>query len=1472
MDNVNAEHVAVRPRGVGPSPVIKTKRAGAGVGHLYTVAALAITLVACAVFELPAAAQAVTNGDEFTAQMVLDDGGNAILNDVQHEAVGPGLDLVSVDRISGDGRLQFDVLVADLDAGTMRADYVYPGKVAASSPLSEMLGEVGAVAGVNGSFFDINNSSAPNGLGISRGEGIVTFPDSAQAGASQSLIFTDSGTAALTEVLLEGSAIINDGASTVAISAINSWAVADGHIGLFTPQWGEHSRTRILGTSAGAEAWIDADGIVTKVTTDVGGGQIADGTQILVARGSQPVAAILDLVEGDHVEVSYGLSPNAANVVAALGSGQTLLTDGVVTGSSDVSVHPRSGAGFSADGTTLYLVAVDGRQDTSVGLTLTDFGQLMADIGAVDAVNLDGGGSTTLLARHAGDTATSLVHNPSDGYERSIPNGIGLFSASGSGVVAGYRVQAAQGVSETERLFPGLHRTLVAAGYDETFAPVASEPQWSVTGGITIDSAEGNRAVALGTATGVAAVTAASGTAVGARDLQVLGDLQRLTTSTGVVALAGQDAQGMLTVYGHDADGYEAAIDAVDVTVTGNDGDMLTIVPGTDSTFLLTAIGNSGSAQLTLDVAGESIEVAVTVGVEESLITPMDEIETWRTTGARSTSSVAPDDGREGGTSARLSYDFSQATATRTANALPPLGHPGFEIPGQPRLIKVWVKGTTSGGKNADTYIAYSDAAGSYKYLYGAAPAGNEWERLSYPVPEGTKYPISLRMVSAYETKGSQQYTGEMWFDDPTADIAPPVNLPVSDLVTDSVIGVDGATDDAAQRVAVMSDAQFVARNPDSDLVAGARRTLQEIVAADPDVLFINGDLVDEGSVEDFALAKRILDEELDGTTFPYYYIPGNHEIMGADIANFRSAFGDTSRVVDQNGTRFITLDSSTGRLSGDFTQVQLLRAQLDDAAVNPAISGVVVLQHMPIDDPLVNKASQLASRLDAEMEQDWLEDFREESGKSVALVSGHVGVFHASRENGISYLINGNSGKTPAGSSFGGFTGWTMLGIDPAAGAWQTADAAWLESEVQPHVNAVNVTTPSTTLESGARFDLDPVITQGGDRTVDVAWPMSYSWLGTAGVHVGAVGDAPTDATASVDPTTNLLTALRAGTGSVSLTVNSEVTSISFTTVGGTVGLIGDPTFGETLTADVSEWAGVENATAVTYQWLRAGEPIEGAVGSSYALGVDDVAVGISVRVSVAADSRETITSTSSESAPIAAAILAMAVPIVTGTAQVGSELSADAGEWTPVPVDLTYQWNADGQPILGATNAAYQPTVETIGFKLSVTVTGTKPGYAAQSQSSMATSAVAPADIVAPTLTVESVRIVAGDDLTVVGSDFTAGSQIKVWLHSKPVLLGRATVGTTGSFGLTVTVPLATMPGAHSLVVTDGVTGLEARVGLDVAPAVVTVPTEAGSVVPSDLASTGVDASFGVVGAMLLLLGGLVLVRRRKATARQS
>jgi len=90
--------------------------------------------------------------------------------------------------------------------------------------------------------------------------------------------------------------------------------------------------------------------------------------------------------------------------------------------------HPRTAVGLSHDRRTLYMLVVDGRTDLSVGVTLKELAGIMKDLGAVDAVNLDGGGSTTMWVAGPG-----IVNHPSDDAgERTVANHLGAF-ATGSG-------------------------------------------------------------------------------------------------------------------------------------------------------------------------------------------------------------------------------------------------------------------------------------------------------------------------------------------------------------------------------------------------------------------------------------------------------------------------------------------------------------------------------------------------------------------------------------------------------------------------------------------------------------------------------------------------------------------------------------------------------------------------------------------------------------------------------------------------------------------------------------------------------------------------------------------------------------------------------------------------------------------------------------------------------------------------------
>ncbi|WP_198664145.1 phosphodiester glycosidase family protein [Jiangella endophytica] len=1094
-------------------------------------AALAAALLTSGLLVVPAAV-AVEPGD-------LTRPGESVLADTGRQTIAPGMELTTFSRLEDGGWNAGSILEVDLDSG-VTLDYQYSGEVTKTATVRSLAEASGATAAINGDFYDINNSNAPLGAGVSRDEGVVTGPT---AGHENALAVSSSGAAALAQVFLEGTAVTGDGVN-LRLAGVNTFGLPANGIGVFTSQWGSYTRANTVGSATSrAEATV-VDGVVTAVGTTLGAGPIAPDTVVLVGRDAG-ATSLLALEPGDTVDVSYAPRSNLEDVVVAVGGNHLLVEDGVQRSFNDTEPAARTAIGLSEDGRTMYLVSLDGKQAHSRGMTLGEFAELMSDLGAYDALNIDGGGSSTLVVRDPGTDDRTVVNTPSDGSERSVANGLALFAAQGTGELDGFRVLAGD-AENTDRVFPGLTRTVEALGHDETFAPVDGRPRWStsdrrvasVLRGATPDSA-----VVTGLRPGDADVLADLRGATGALGITVLGELRRLEPTATLLPLAGADSTGSLALTGYDVDGYRAPIEPADVTVTGGEG-VVELVPQGDG-FSVRPVVETGSALVTLEAAGVETSVAVTVGLTEVPVATFGDAAGWTVSFARATGAIAPTEGPDGRDGVRLTYDFTGPN-TRAAYAAPPAQ---FALPGQPQNIKAWVKGD---GQGTWIRMRVYDPNGTLLTLNGGYTTFTGWQQLSFPVPAGTAYPLRFRDVYAVEASGARSYTGETSFSDITVEIAPEVELPATERFADPVIVTNGSADDAGQRIAVMSDSQFVGRDPDSDIVAAARRTLREIVAEDPDALVINGDLVDEAAPIDFDLARRVLDEELAGVGFPWYYVPGNHEVQGGPIANFIDEFGATQHTVDlptaDGSTRIITLNSAFGTLrGGGFDQLAELRDALDEAAADDDVTGVLVFAHHPPNDPLPTANSQLADRREAAMLETWLAGFEADSGKSAAFVGAHVGVFDAGSVDGVPFIVNGNSGKGPSSTpDNGGFTGWTLLGLDPAEGEGNDDD--WLRAEVRARVDAIALQAPAS-LAAGTTGEVSAAVEQDGARTVPVQWPVSAQWGGT-GVHVGPADEAPRWAVVAVDPAAGTIQGLRSGGATVTVTVNG-VTASQAVTVG---------------------------------------------------------------------------------------------------------------------------------------------------------------------------------------------------------------------------------------------------------------------------------------------------------------------------------
>ncbi|WP_196493709.1 phosphodiester glycosidase family protein [Ornithinibacillus caprae] len=1072
--------------------------------------------------------------------------GETLLANEETTQIGPGIELTGFERFDARGWLNGEVMTVDLANDAVSTDLLFPGVITDAKPVSEMAKQSGAVAGVNGDFFDINNTKAPSGTMIQSGR-LLKGP---QGSHTLTAGVDEQGIGKIMNIFLQGTVQLPTGEHELA--ALNQSSVPAGGIGLYTSVWGQAQRP-----NSGESVYevVVQDGVVVAVSNQVGDGVIEEDTFILVGRDAG-AEVLRELSVGDEVSVSYAPHVDGDYLMNfAVGGNVKLVENGTVPANLDDSTTaPRSAVGFSEDGQTMILAVVDGRQTDSRGMTFKELGELMKEYGAYQALNIDGGGSSTMVARMPGEADAEVVNNPSDGSERHVPNGIGIFAEAGSGELTSFAVETVLEDEYSTRVFPGLSRSFVGKGHDENYAPVDVEGvSWRALPA-DVGSFDEN-GIFYAKKSGSAVAQAQIQSAKGTLDITVLGELDRIEASQSYIGLE-MGSTTSFSVNGYDKDGYTARIEARDMELE-YDRTVISVEDNQDGSFTVVPEQDGGSTTIKVTVQDEVIHLPVTVGLTTVEISDFENTDGWSFTKYPSEvgASMEVVDGRNGN-GIQLNYDFSTTTATRAAYLQ---ASPLMDLPGDVQKLGLWVHGD---GNGAWLRTVIEDATGT-RYTLTLANQVNwtGWKYVETTIPDGIQYPAKLWRIYPVETNRNNQYTGQLIFDDLTVKVPPEIEDSEAKASTpDPIIAQNAVIEEGRWKFAVLNDTQFVALSPNSQQVQMAREALQQIVAEEPEFLVINGDLVDTAWEEDFEFAKQVLEEEV-GDAFPIYYTPGNHEIVGSgSLDNFLDVFGENRYSFDHKGTRFVLLDSSTGSFrTSDFDQLIELKESLNDAATDPLIKNVVVFGHHPTRDPLPTNNSQLSDRKEAKLLENWLTEFREASnGKGAIYISGHAHNIGLERVEGVPYMVTGSAGKAPYGSpGNGGFYAWTMFGVDPtpipehafgpdqAAAPSNARGKEWIQAEVKPILESITIDAPEH-LTVGETVEVSAVGHQAGNLDFPLSYPASVIWQGSDDVFVGA-GDALERAKKSnkyravYNFLTGELTALRSGGISLKVIANNE-------------------------------------------------------------------------------------------------------------------------------------------------------------------------------------------------------------------------------------------------------------------------------------------------------------------------------------------
>lgn len=427
---------------------------------------------------------------------------NVISEEIVTEPVSAGVTLQEYTQQTGEGTLKIAVLRLDLTNPYIRISPLIGDDNESFNravPVLEMARQAGAVAAINGDFFILKEGKHPLGFAVKDGR-VLTSPmlrdDFYTFTLTRSLtpfigLFKFQG---VVEAIPPGEAQGNRVESArFPLAGINKppyemrvgeavYASDIDRLQVYDTVWGPLSRGAQDGLSGWVEVVVDGE-IVREVRVDQPGVAIPRSGCVLRGHGSAAQFLLEYCMTGARVSLDYNIAPLGAEILTAVGGKNVLVENGKNVGDYDPELAgklARSAVGYSQDGKTIYLVAVEGGQG-SRGMHQSEVADFLTQrLGVWHALNLDGGGSTGLVARPLGEAVPVLVNKPAQSFQRSVPIGIGVFSTAPQGALHGLVIRGPQEV------LAGLPANYQVRGYDQYYNPVsidAGQVTWKLRAG-----------------------------------------------------------------------------------------------------------------------------------------------------------------------------------------------------------------------------------------------------------------------------------------------------------------------------------------------------------------------------------------------------------------------------------------------------------------------------------------------------------------------------------------------------------------------------------------------------------------------------------------------------------------------------------------------------------------------------------------------------------------------------------------------------------------------------------------------------------------------------------------------------------------------------------------------------------------------------------------------------------------------------
>lgn len=441
----------------------------------------------------------------------------------------------------------FNPKTADVNVLMSYGDSVYSRKTLTSMVERAIEDGYTVIGGINGDFFQVD-SGVPVGLTVQNGKliganGVGWNAEGTKEEFWNALGFKKDGTAVIGNPDIELGYTVNGSTKVQNVLQFNRKRNGLG-VFLYSSDYSINTQTDL--NSLDVVLKIEQGDVklgqpikctVEKITEEVKYTPLEEGKLLLSAEVYTPgFFQLKELKVGDEVNILMTDKSGQFNdAVQVIGGYKLLIKNGEVQASLDTTDrYPTTAVGIKKNG-EVVLLQIDGRQPGwSNGIPHNDTAQYLKSIGCVDALLLDGGGSSTMVAKLPFEERAQLENKPSDGRERAVGNGLLLLAKA----KRDERFAKLYAVPNKIKMLKGASFKLGFKAADASYypVPVPSNLTYSVSEELGRVSSDG--IFTAGGNKGLGKITVSSGTVSTTADVEIVDTVTSITVSSNSISVA----------------------------------------------------------------------------------------------------------------------------------------------------------------------------------------------------------------------------------------------------------------------------------------------------------------------------------------------------------------------------------------------------------------------------------------------------------------------------------------------------------------------------------------------------------------------------------------------------------------------------------------------------------------------------------------------------------------------------------------------------------------------------------------------------------------------------------------------------------------------------------------------------------------------------------------------------------------------